>query len=54
MAYGLSTRLFVEDGPENSAREAQRRSSAAAHQLVWRKLPPAERVDLIDRFLKAA
>jgi hypothetical protein len=54
MTYGLSTRLFIENGPELTARQAQRRSSAAAHQLVWRKLPPAERIDLVDRFLKAA
>jgi hypothetical protein len=54
VTYGLSTRLFVDYGPENSARQAQRRSSAAAHQLVWRKLRAAERIDLVDRFLKAA
>jgi hypothetical protein len=54
MAYGLSPRLFIEDGPEVTARKAQQRSSAVAHGLLWQKLPPSARIDLVERFLKAA
>ena len=54
MAYGLSPRLFIENGPELTARRAQERSSSHAHGIVWSKLKPAERLDLVDRFLKAA
>jgi len=54
MAYGLSTRLFVENGPELTARTTQERSSSRAHGVVWAKLKPAERIELVDRFLRAA
>jgi hypothetical protein len=54
MAYGLSNRLFIENGPELMARKAQTQSSAHSHGVVWGKLKPAERIDLIERFLKAA
>lgn len=54
MAYGLNTRLFVENGPELTARQAQQRSSAAAHALVWEKLSRDRRLQEIEHALKKA
>ena len=54
MAYGLSTRLFVENGPELTARQAQQRTSAAAHQLVWEKLSRDRRLQAVEHALHHA
>lgn len=54
MSYGLSPRLFIENGPAVEAAKAQQRSSASAHNMVWRELRPADRLALIDGLLKAA
>lgn len=54
MAYGLSTRLFIEDGPELTARRAQQRSSTAAHNLLWQQMRPDQRLRVIDQVLDQA
>jgi hypothetical protein len=54
MAYGLSTRLFIENGPAIEAAKAQQRSSAEAHSIVWQRLHSNERLALIDSFLRNA
>jgi hypothetical protein len=46
MAYGLSPRVFIEDGPAANAR----RSTARA----WRALDEARRLQLIERALTPA
>jgi hypothetical protein len=51
MAYGLSTRAFIEDGPtEQVARVHSRRSTARA----WRALDEARRLELVERALVPA
>ena len=46
MAYGLNTRLFIENGPAVFAAGARARSRAA-----WRALGPERRLQLVDRAL---
>jgi hypothetical protein len=51
MAYGLSTRAFVEDGPvEQVARVDAIRSTARS----WRALNDAGRLKVIEQALRAA
>ncbi|MFL6855471.1 MAG: hypothetical protein ACJ8D3_08500 [Sphingomicrobium sp.] len=51
MAYGLSTRAFVEDGPvEQVARVDAIRSTARS----WRALNDARRLKIIEQALRAA
>jgi hypothetical protein len=51
MAYGLSTRAFVEDGPvEQVARVDAIRSTARS----WRALNDAGRLKIIEQALRAA
>ena len=51
MAYGLSTRAFVEDGPvEQVAKLESSRSTARS----WRVLDEARRLELIEQALLAA
>jgi hypothetical protein len=51
MAYGLSTRAFIEDGPaEQLARADALRSTARA----WHALDGARRLALVERALKPA
>jgi hypothetical protein len=51
MAYGLSTRAFVEDGPvEQVARAEAIRSTARS----WRALNDARRLKIIEQALRAA
>jgi hypothetical protein len=51
MAYGLSTRAFVEDGPvEQVARVEAVRSTARS----WRALNDAGRLKIIEQALRAA
>lgn len=45
MAYGLSPRLFVENGPAIHAAAVRSRSSA------WRSLDPERRLALVSRAL---
>jgi hypothetical protein len=48
MAYGLSTRAFIEDGPaEQVAKADSRRTTARA----WRVLDDARRLALVERAL---
>lgn len=54
MAYGLSTRLFLENGPAAEAAKVPERSSATAHAVLWQKLKRDERLSLIDGELKKA
>ncbi len=51
MTYGLSTRVFIEDGPASQAIKAQASRSTAR---VWRALDPDRRIALIERALKPA
>ena len=51
MAYGLSTRAFVENGPvEEMAKLAATRSTARS----WRALSEASRLEAIEQALRAA
>ena len=51
MAYGLSTRVFVEDGPvEQVAKVEASRSTARS----WRALTDAGRLEIIEQALRAA
>ncbi len=50
MAYGLSTRMFLEREPTRPPQQ----SSSAAYAGAWPKLRREERIELIDRFLNAA
>ena len=51
MAYGLSTRAFIEDGPvEQVARADSIRSTARS----WRALTEACRLEVIEQALRAA
>jgi len=51
MAYGLSTRAFIEDGPvEQVARADSIRSTARS----WRALNEACRLEVIEQALRAA
>ena len=51
MTYGLSTRVFVENGPAAQVIEAQKLRSTAR---VWRALDDERRLALIERALKPA
>jgi hypothetical protein len=51
MAYGLSTRAFIEDGPvEQVAKAGIMRSTARS----WRALSEAGRLEIIERALRPA
>jgi len=51
MAYGLSTRAFIEDGPvEQVAKTSVIRSTARS----WRALSEACRLEVIEQALRAA
>ena len=51
MAYGLSTRAFVENGPvEEMAKLAATRTTARS----WRALSEASRFEAIEQALRAA
>ena len=54
MAYGLSPRLYLENGPAVEAAKAQARSSATEYQSVWDALGREQRMAIIDRQLRAA
>ena len=51
MTYGLSTRVFIEDGPAAQAIEAQSLHTTAR---AWRALDDQRRLALIERALKPA
>jgi hypothetical protein len=51
MAYGLSTRVFIEDGPAVRAIEVQESHSTARS---WRALDPELRFALVQRALTPA
>ena len=51
MTYGLSTRVFIENGPAVQAIEAQSLHSTARS---WRALDEDRRLALIERALKPA
>ena len=51
MAYGLSTRVFIEDGPvEQVARIESSRTTARS----WRALSDTSRLQVIEQALRAA
>ena len=51
MAYGLSTRVFIEDGPvEQVARIESSRTTARS----WRALSDVSRLEVIEQALRAA
>jgi hypothetical protein len=51
MAYGLSTRAFIEDGPVEQVAKAQ-----AAHSTArsWRALSEGCRLEIIEQAMRAA
>ena len=51
MTYGLSTRVFIEDGPTVQVAEADARRSTAR---AWRALDEARRLALVERALRPA
>jgi hypothetical protein len=51
MAYGLSTRAFIEDGPAMQVSEANAERSTARS---WRALDEARRLELVERALNPA
>jgi hypothetical protein len=51
MAYGLSTRAFIEDGPEAQVAQAESLRSTARS---WRALDEARRLAVIERALHPA
>jgi hypothetical protein len=51
MAYGLSTRAFIEDGPEAQVAQAGSLRSTARS---WRALDEARRLAVIERALHPA
>ena len=51
MAYGLSTRAFIEDGPVEQVAKAETTRSTARS---WRALSEACRLEIIEHALNAA
>jgi len=51
MAYGLSTRAFIEDGPVEQVAKAKTIRSTAR---TWRALSDASRLEVIEQALRAA
>ena len=51
MAYGLSTRAFIEDGPVEQVSKASLGRTTARS---WRALNEACRLDVVERALRAA
>jgi hypothetical protein len=51
MTYGLSTSVFIEDGPAVRVAEATARRSTAR---AWRALDEARRLELVECMLAAA
>lgn len=54
MAYGVSPRLYLENGPAVQVARAQSRSSAANHQTVWDALTREQRMAAVERQLRNA
>lgn len=54
MAYGVSPRLYLENGPAVEAAKARGRSSAASYQSIWEALDPKQRMAIIDCQLRSA
>jgi hypothetical protein len=54
MTYGLSTRLFVENGPAVEAAKVSAKSRTTAYAVVWERLKQDERLHLVDGALKNA
>ena len=51
MAYGLSTRVFIENGPVEQVAKAD---SARSTARSWRVLSEACRLEVIEQALRAA
>ena len=51
MAYGLSTRAFIEDGPVEQVAKAETTRSTARS---WRALSEACRLEIVEQALNAA
>ena len=51
MAYGLSTRAFIEDGPARPLAEAE---TARSSERTWRALSHATRLEVVEQALRAA
>jgi hypothetical protein len=51
MAYGLSTRVFIEDGPVEQVSKVEAGRSTARS---WRALNEASRLQVIEQALRAA
>jgi hypothetical protein len=51
MAYGLSTRVFIEDGPAQQVAKADAQRSTARS---WRALDAGRRLELVERALSPA
>jgi hypothetical protein len=53
MAYGLNSRLFLENGPAIQAAAAHARSSSSAFR-AWSGLDPNRRLALVEKTLGRA
>ena len=51
MAYGLSSRVFIEDGPAQQVAKADANRSTARS---WRALDESRRLALVERALRPA
>jgi len=51
MAYGLSTRAFIEDGPVEQVAKAEMLRTTARS---WRALSDACRLEIVERAVRAA
>jgi len=51
MAYGLSTRAFIEDGPVGQVAKAEKFRST---ERSWHALSDASRLEAIEQALRAA
>ena len=54
MIYGLSNRLFVENGPAVTAASARARRATADAYYAWKALDAERRFELVDCQLRAA
>ena len=52
MAYGLNTRLFIENGPAIQAADARANSSSNAF-LAWQSFDRERRLELVEKALKS-
>ncbi|MFP5330367.1 MAG: hypothetical protein ACLGHC_09585 [Alphaproteobacteria bacterium] len=53
MTYGLSSQLFVEDGPAVQAASAASAHNFARYRRGWRSLDSGHRLELVEKALQS-